>query len=89
MSAAELTKAYLDQIAADERWAWQVNRLRAFRGIDTITAMTLLVEIGDIRRFWQRREKTDSAPSAGGNGPCPCGSGKKYRQCCGANPTLH
>ena len=21
----------------------------------------------------------------GGNEPCPCGSGKKYKRCCGAN----
>ena len=24
----------------------------------------------------------------GRNEPCPCGSGKKYKQCCGANPNL-
>ena len=25
-----------------------------------------------------------AAPQAGRNGPCPCGSGKKYKKCCGA-----
>jgi uncharacterized protein len=29
-----------------------------------------------------------SAPKVGRNDPCPCGSGKKYKQCCG-RPTLH
>jgi len=24
------------------------------------------------------------APKAGRNGPCPCGSGKKFKKCCGA-----
>ena len=24
----------------------------------------------------------------GRNEPCPCGSGKKYKNCCGANPNL-
>lgn len=24
-----------------------------------------------------------SAPRAGRNDPCPCGSGKKYKKCCG------
>ena len=24
-----------------------------------------------------------SAPKVGRNSPCPCGSGKKYKQCCG------
>jgi uncharacterized protein len=49
-----------------------------------------------IRRFWIERSKPDqpSAPSgksksAGGNGPCACGSGKKFKQCCGAEPVLH
>ena len=25
----------------------------------------------------------------GRNEPCPCGSGKKYKRCCGGGPTLH
>lgn len=25
----------------------------------------------------------------GRNDPCPCGSGKKFKQCCGQEPTLH
>jgi preprotein translocase subunit SecA len=25
------------------------------------------------------------APKAGRNDPCPCGSGKKYKNCCGRN----
>ncbi len=29
-----------------------------------------------------------STPKVGRNDPCPCGSGKKYKQCCG-KPTLH
>lgn len=28
-------------------------------------------------------------PKVGRNDPCPCGSGKKFKQCCGAAPTLH
>lgn len=43
--------------------------------------------LGDLFRFWralapsapQRRE----APKVGRNAPCPCGSGKKYKLCCG------
>ncbi len=27
--------------------------------------------------------RASSAPSAGRNDPCPCGSGKKYKKCCG------
>ena len=28
-------------------------------------------------------------PKIGRNDPCPCGSGKKYKQCCGGSSTLH
>lgn len=29
------------------------------------------------------------APKVGRNDPCPCGSGQKYKKCCGQVPTLH
>ncbi|MDR2068954.1 MAG: YchJ family protein [Spirochaetaceae bacterium] len=29
-----------------------------------------------------------SAPKVGRNEPCPCGSGKKYKHCCGKSPRL-
>ena len=35
----------------------------------------------------QKRSKTvvNESPKIGRNDPCPCGSGKKYKKCCGAN----
>lgn len=35
------------------------------------------------QQSWQRQ-----APRIGRNNPCPCGSGKKYKQCC-LNKSLH
>ena len=29
------------------------------------------------------------SPKVGRNEPCPCGSGKKYKKCCGGSPTIH
>jgi uncharacterized protein YecA (UPF0149 family) len=30
------------------------------------------------------------SPKVGRNDPCPCGSGRKYKQCCGKSPdALH
>lgn len=29
------------------------------------------------------------APKVGRNDPCPCGSGGKFKKCCGQGPTLH
>jgi len=46
----------LEQIAGDERWAWQVDRLRGYRGISTLTALGLIAEIGDFARFSHPRE---------------------------------
>jgi transposase len=48
--------AQLEQIAARKPWGWQVDRLRAFRGIATLTALGLIAEIGDFARFAHPRE---------------------------------
>jgi uncharacterized protein len=46
-----------------------------------------------IHRYWLARRKDSplmrDSPKIGRNDPCPCGSGKKYKQCCGAGPRLH
>ena len=45
--------------------------------------------------FRARRERNLAPPTirraakVGRNDPCPCGSGKKYKQCCGAAPATH
>jgi preprotein translocase subunit SecA len=33
----------------------------------------------------QRPEPIRTGVKVGRNQPCPCGSGKKYKQCCGKN----
>src|SRR5437588_6576778 len=43
--------ALLERLAGHDRWAWQVEKLRAFRGIATLSALGLLAEIGDFARF--------------------------------------
>jgi len=38
--------------------------------------------------FWRAKRGAttvrNDAPKVGRNDPCPCGSGKKFKQCCGA-----
>jgi transposase len=46
----------LDRIAEDDRWRPGVRVLTSFRGIATLTALSLLAEIGDFRRFGSARE---------------------------------
>ncbi|HSF23252.1 MAG TPA: SEC-C metal-binding domain-containing protein, partial [Blastocatellia bacterium] len=37
-----------------------------------------------------RQDSFRAGPKAGRNDPCPCGSGKKFKKCCGAGqPPLH
>jgi uncharacterized protein len=51
--------------------------------------------IPHIHQFWLPLRKTGvatvqrDAPKVGRNDDCPCGSGKKFKKCCGAEPTLH
>lgn len=47
---SELTKM-VEALAQTEMYVEKVGWLRCFRGIDTITAMTLLAELFDLRRF--------------------------------------
>jgi transposase len=44
-------EAEIDRYARQEPWRDQVEALCCFRGIKTLTAMTILTELGDIRRF--------------------------------------
>jgi len=46
-----------------------------------------------IYNFWLAKRKATpiqrDQPKVGRNELCPCGSGKKFKQCCGSNRTLH
>jgi uncharacterized protein len=50
--------------------------------------------IVEVREYWNvvrtppATMRRDS-PKIGRNDPCPCGSGKKFKQCCGAPERLH
>jgi len=44
-------EAAIDRYAKSEPWRAQVEILSCFRGVKMLTAMTILTEIGDIRRF--------------------------------------
>jgi len=44
-------EAQIDRYARQEPWRRQVEALCCFRGVKTLTAMTILTELGDVRRF--------------------------------------
>lgn len=43
----------------------------------------------ELSKFYKEQKKSTTivhdGPKIGRNDPCPCGSGKKYKKCCGAN----
>ncbi|HEY9397748.1 MAG TPA: UPF0149 family protein [Burkholderiales bacterium] len=57
--------------------AWNLTIINRYFADDRLT--------GGVPREPMRRE----APKVGRNDPCPCGSGKKYKQCCGSAERLH
>ena len=40
-------------------------------------------DISDVERLLNPPEAAKAQVKAGRNDPCPCGSGKKYKRCCG------
>jgi len=51
----------ISQIAESELYKKSKDALNTFRGIDTLSAMTIISEIGDIRRFGHPRQLTSYA----------------------------
>jgi uncharacterized protein len=53
-------------------------------------AVEMEAAIPEIRKFWAPLRKSAvaqvqrDAPKVGRNDPCPCGSGKKHKKCCGS-----
>lgn len=46
----------IEEVAFSEAYSEAVGKLRCLRGIDTQTAMVLITEIGDFRRFASARQ---------------------------------
>lgn len=49
-------QAEVENLSRDERYAKKVKNMTEMDGVGTLTAMTFLVELGDIRRFHNRRQ---------------------------------
>jgi len=67
----------LSQLALQEQWWPTVARLRAFKGIDTLTAFSLHLELGG---DWQRFERAPALSSWLGLTPSLSQSGESSRQ---------
>ena len=67
----------ISELATDERWWPTVARLRAFRGIDTLTALSIHLELGG---DWRRFERPTSLSAWLGLTPSLSQSGESSRQ---------
>ncbi|MEW6415231.1 MAG: UPF0149 family protein [Pseudomonadota bacterium] len=71
--------------APDSEWTAEERQL----GREAHVAQAIW-SLYDLRDFWRDRGLAPAAPirkapEPGRNDPCPCGSGKKYKKCCGAD----
>jgi SWIM/SEC-C metal-binding protein len=44
-------------------------------------------DVSDVERLLHPPAPAKSATAPGRNDPCPCGSGRKYKKCCGGSNT--
>jgi uncharacterized protein len=62
-------------------------------GLEADCRESLAATLIQIYRYWLARQSGPTvrreAPKVGRNDPCPCGSGKKFKRCCGAAGALH
>ena len=49
-------KERIEELSAEARYAEKVSKLRCFKGVDTLTALSFVSEIGDFRRFRKAEE---------------------------------
>lgn len=80
-----LLEFYTPEAIAERQERWERERReeekrREERELVERTRRRLLEEGYEIDEFGTVRRKT---PKIGPNDPCPCGSGKKYKKCCG------
>lgn len=77
-----------DVEAAGERWFSPADEARLVADIKE----NLPVIIQVLYNFWHNRGASPQqrdTPKIGRNDPCPCGSGKKFKQCCGRPDKLN
>lgn len=91
MLRGEIVCDYIDNTQVDTKRATEnINdALDRYFEIDDLEKQIIIGYIDKIRKkmpIWKQGGKIDNTvqlPKTGRNEPCPCGSGKKYKQCCG------
>ena len=71
----DLEKLYFNMLDAKAKWLYPLPQW------DNILTEE---KRNSIRKEWRASKQAVSEKTVGRNDPCPCGSGKKYKKCCGA-----
>ena len=71
----DLEKLYFNMLDAKAKWLYTLPQW------DNILTEE---KRNSIRKEWRASKQAVSEKTVGRNDPCPCGSGKKYKKCCGA-----
>lgn len=71
-----LEKLYFNMLDAKAKWLYELPQW------DSILTDE---KRNEIRKEWRASKQAVSVKTVGRNDPCPCGSGKKYKKCCGKN----
>jgi len=79
-----------DAQAQGEKWLSPAQEQRALAHAreDLPELVTALYQFWQVKRTPVQSYQRES-PKIGRNDPCPCGSGRKYKQCCGSPEKLH
>ena len=70
----DFDKLYLNMHRAKADWLYNLPEWNGVRTEDERKALT---------KEYRKSQIFVAAPTVGRNDPCPCGSGKKYKKCCG------
>ncbi len=87
IQGAELFEGMVDTIRENtvKMLLTVVPRADATKRVEVVKATG---ESGGSEAAPQKKAPVRAEKKVGRNDPCPCGSGKKYKACCGANPNL-
>ena len=67
-------KLYYNMLSAKAKWLYELKEWDEVLSTEKRTEIT---------RSWRSDHMAVSKKTVGRNDPCPCGSGKKYKVCCG------
>lgn len=70
----DFEKLFFNMLDAKAKWLYTLPQWDAILTED---------KRNEITRDWRASKQATSEKTVGRNEPCPCGSGKKYKKCCG------